>query len=186
MSASDFTGVPSSRYEDGMRLVEARLRSKSDSWSQAFLTETVKTGAKYRNVSYKIFKSGCRPFRERVGPPSNSIAWKRWLLYHKRQWSKKKRIVMSKPSGPLQWWGWLIGCCKNFHCMQVSHVMNMQLFPATIEMTRYVLHVFALWQWYIFSRIEPRFSYIYTRVFNQFRNNKIVDNYINSKYPKEH
>ena len=62
MSASDFTGVPSSRYEDGMRLVEARLRSKSDSWSQAFLTETVKTGAKYRNVSYNIFKR-CRPFR---------------------------------------------------------------------------------------------------------------------------
>ena len=185
MSASDFTGVPSSRYEDGMRLVEARLRSKSDSWSQAFLTETVKTGAKYRNVSYKIFKR-CRPFRERVDPPSNSIAWKRWLLYHKRQWSKKKRIVMSKTSGTLRWWGWLIGCCKNFHCMQVSHVMNMQLFPATIEMTRYVLHVFALWQWYIFSRIEPWFSYIYTRVFNQFRNNKIVENYINSKYPKEH
>ena len=168
-----------------MRLVEARLRSKSDSWSQAFLTETVKTGAKYRNVSYKIFKR-CRPFREQVGPPSNSIAWKRWLLYHKRQWSKKKRIVMSKTSGTLRWWGWLIGCCKNFHCMQVSHVMNMQLFPATIEMTRYVLHVFALWQWYIFCRIEPWFSYIYTRVFNQFRNNKIVENYINSKYPKEH
>lgn len=58
-----------------MRLVEARLRSKSDSWSQAFLTETVKTGAKYRNVSYKIFKR-CRPFRERVGPPSNSIVLK--------------------------------------------------------------------------------------------------------------
>ena len=49
------------------------LRAKSDSWSQAFLTETVKTGAKYRNVSYNIFKR-CRPFRERVGPPSNSIA----------------------------------------------------------------------------------------------------------------
>ena len=100
--------------------------------------------------------------------------------------SNKKRIVMSKTSGKLRLWGWLIGCCKNFHCMQVSHVMNMQLFPATIEVTRYVLHVFALWQWYIFSRIETWFSYIYTRVFNQFRNNKIVENYINSKYPKEH
>ena len=43
------------------------LRAKSDSWSQAFLAETVKTGAKYRNVSYSILKR-CRPFSGRVGP----------------------------------------------------------------------------------------------------------------------
>ena len=146
-----------------MRLVEARLRSKSDSWSQAFLTGTVKTGAKYRNVSYKIFKR-CRPFRERVGPPSNSIAWKRWLLYHKRQWSKKKRIVMSKTSGTLRWWGWLIGCCKNFHCMQVSHVMNMQLFPATIEMTLCSSRFSSLAMIYFLSNRALIFVYLYTRI----------------------
>ena len=83
ISASDFTGVPSSRYADGKRLVELTLeailrcifwggeeggglRAKSDSWSWAFLAETVKTGAKYRNVSCNIFKR-CRPFSERVG-----------------------------------------------------------------------------------------------------------------------
>ena len=43
------------------------LRAKSDSWSQAFLAETVKTAAKYCNVSYNIFKR-CRPFSKRIGP----------------------------------------------------------------------------------------------------------------------
>ena len=121
-----------------------------------------------------------------TGWSSNSIVWKRWLLYNKRQWLKKKRTFMSKTSGKLRWWGWLIGCCKNVHCMQVSHVMSMQLFAATIKMTCYVLHLFALCQWYIFSRIERWFAYICTRVFNQFRNNKIVENYVNGKYRKEH
>ena len=147
-----------------MRLVEARLRSKSDSWSQAFLTETVKTGAKYRNVSYKIFKR-CRPFRERVGPPSNSIAWKRWLLYHKRQWSKKKRIVMSKPSGPLRWWGWLIGCCKNFHCMQSEScdehaVISSEDWNDALCSSRFC----ALAMIYFLSNRALIFVYLYTRI----------------------
>ena len=88
-----------------MRLVEARLRSKSDSWSQAFLTETVKTGAKYRNVSYKIFKSKdvdlfgnglvLHPILslESVDYFTTSVSGRR----------KKESYVMSKTSGTLRW-----------------------------------------------------------------------------------
>ena len=102
ISASDFTGVPSSRYVDGMRLVEptlkARLeserrglRAKSDLWPWSFLAETVKTGAKYRNVSYKIFKT-CRPFWERVGPPILSLESVDYFTTSVSGWRKKEPL----------------------------------------------------------------------------------------------
>ena len=149
------------------------LRAKSDLWSWSFLAETVKTGAKYRNVSYNIFKT-CRLFWERVGPPILSSESVDYFTTSVSGWRKKEPLWAKRQGnfdGEADWSG---------------VVKSMQLFAATIKMTCYVLHVFALCQWYIFSRIERWFSYICTRVFNQFRNNKIVENYVNGKYRKEH
>ena len=85
---------------------------------------------------------------------TNSITWRHWFF-------KQKRISISKTSivrltGRVLYtlivWTWVLwwACC---------------VFSAMIEMTRHVDHLFDLWQWWNFSRIEAlEFSRIYTRV----------------------
>ena len=70
---------------------EEGLRAKSDLWSWSFLAETVKTGAKYRNVSYNIFKT-CRPFWERVGPPILSSESVDYFTTSVSGWRKKEPL----------------------------------------------------------------------------------------------
>ena len=98
------------------------------------------------------------------GLSTNSIAWKRWMLWNKSilQWK-------------FRWWGYkLVGCCKlSFYANE-----SCRLFLAMIEMTRHVHRVFGLWQWCNFSGIVFRvFIHAYSI---------IVEYDIKRKYPEEY
>ena len=102
----------------------------------------------------------CRAFSE-TGRSTNSIAWKRLLLWNNwlRYFSGRKQEQSFEQNfdGETNWSG-----IVNFHCMQKSLVMSMRFisFSAMIEMTRY-LHQVSL-------------SFVYLRTFsNQFRNTSL-------------
>ena len=102
----------------------------------------------------------CRAFSE-TGRSTNSIAWKRLLLWNNwlRYFSGRKQEQSFEQNfdGETSW-----SSIVNFHCMQKSLVMSMRfiLFSAMIEMTRY-LHQVSL-------------SFVYLHTFsNQFRNTSL-------------
>ena len=81
-----------------------------ESWSQAFLAETVETWDKIilqHDLPHCSKDSDL--LRNGLVHKINSIAWKRWLLWNKwiLQWLEKRRIFMSQTSAKLQWWGYM-------------------------------------------------------------------------------
>ena len=147
---------------------------KGKSWYQVFLAETVKsTGAKYRNVSYNIFKR-CWPFSERVGPRIlllESVDYFTTSVSGRRKQESLWAKLQGNFDGEANWSGVL----KNFivcisescdeHAVISSDDWNDALFSS----------LFCSLAMIYFLSMEPWFSYIYTRLFNQFKNNKIVE-----------
>ena len=81
-----------------------------------FLAETVETGDTNRDVTDNMFRPPCMFCEEslgkinvkdvelfRTGRYTNSVAWKRWLLWQKwtLQWSKKEESLWAKLQCPL-------------------------------------------------------------------------------------
>ena len=106
-----------------------------------------------------------------TGRSTNSIAWKRWLLWNKwiLQWSKKKKNLLKwaklQSIGEANWLG-----VVNFLCMQISLVMSMRFIlgdvwndaPCSSRVCCLAIIKFL-------SNRGPWFSCIYKHALNQFR-----------------
>ena len=78
---------------------------KEESWSKAFLAETVETGDKYRDTTYNIFIR-CRVFSERVGPRILLLESVDYFGTSEYFSGRKKKNLYEQTSAKLcRWWG---------------------------------------------------------------------------------
>ena len=153
---------------------------KEESWSKAFLAETVETGDKYRDTTYNIFIR-CRVFSERVGPRILSLESVDYFGTSEYFSGRKKKNLYEQTSAKLcRWWGKLVGCGKLSLYANESCDKHAVLFRRWWKW-RAIFITFLLFGNDLIS-LESRpliFVYLYTR-------SQIVKYDVKSKYPEEH
>ena len=126
---------------------------QEESWSKAFLAETWKLGVNIETRPTTYLKDS-EFFRN--GSVHEFYRLKALITLEQvnLQWSKKEESLWPNfsetlPDGEANWSG-----VVNFHCMQMSLVISMRFYFGDDGNDAPFHHVFALWQWSNFSRIE--------------------------------